>query len=299
MLDRLLGRASLKERISELADERDSLQAQLEAEQERRADAVADRQDAEERVNRLEDRIADLEGKVAGEDDGSEGVELSFRRRETVARDRASAVLDRLDSVDAGAEGALTVALDGESAAPDALAAVLGERVTLAERAAPCVVVADDAGLVAAALDTPLQPDPFSTWGTGFAVEREWVVPTGSFALALVRSDTFTYGAYEGADRVDFEGFESEVTADHSKGGFSQGRFERRRDGEIASHLDRCLDVIETRDPDRLFVVGERTVLGEFEAVADATSTVDATGASEEAIDDAFRDFWSTTVYGL
>ena len=64
MLDDLLGRTELKERIAELEAERERLQAQLDAERERRSDAARARQDAEERVNRLEDRIADLEGKV-------------------------------------------------------------------------------------------------------------------------------------------------------------------------------------------------------------------------------------------
>ncbi|MFB6125818.1 MAG: Vms1/Ankzf1 family peptidyl-tRNA hydrolase [Halolamina sp.] len=301
MLDRLLGRASLKERIAELEDERQSLQAQLDAERERRADAVADRQTAEERVNRLEDRIADLEGKVDGDDStAAESTARSFRRRERVVGDRATAVFDRLDGVRTGPEGALTVALDG-GGTPAALSDVLGDRATLAERVAPCVVVADDAGLVAAALDVPVQPTPFAAWSDGFELERSWIEPTGSFGLALVRSDTFAYGSYEGTERVAFEGFESDVTADHSKGGFSQARFERRRDEEIADHLDRCEAALSDREDDhnRLYVVGEERLLSRFEGSAEATATADATGDPEPALADAFRDFWTTTVHGL
>jgi len=296
MLDRLLGRAGLKERIEALREERDSLQAQLDAERERRADAVADRQAAEERVNRLEDRIADLEGKV---DDGGEAPDLDYRRRETVAGERRDAVLDRLDAVDAGPEGVLTAALGADPDPPEALRALLGERVALAERAAPCVVVVDDAGLLAAALSVPLPPAPFAEWGSGVVLDRSWAAPTGTFGLALVRADTFAYGRYEGGERVAFEGFESDVPADHSKGGFSQGRFERRRDEEVAAHVDRCLDALDDRAPDRLYVVGERTLLGEFADRADATATVDARGDPEAALADAERDFWSVTVYGL
>ena len=47
MLDDLLGRTELKERIAELDAERESLEAQLEAEQERRAEAARKRQAAE------------------------------------------------------------------------------------------------------------------------------------------------------------------------------------------------------------------------------------------------------------
>lgn len=297
MLDRLLGRAGLKNRIDELREERESLQAQLEAERERRADAVADRQAAQERVNRLEDRIADLEGKVETDDGDAPG--LAYRRRETVADGRRDAVFDRLDAVETGPERALTAALGADPDPPESLATLLGERVALAERAAPCVVVADDAGVVAAALRVALPPEPFTEWSDGFALDRAWAAPTGQFGLALVRSDTFAYGRYEGSERVAFEGFESDVAADHSKGGFSQGRFERRRDEEIAAHLDRCRDVLDDRAPDRLYVVGERTLLSEFDDDATATATVDARGDPETALAAASRDFWSTTVYGL
>jgi len=57
MIDRLLGRAGLKERIEELEEEKRHLERRAEAEEQRRSDAVADRQRAEERVNELEHRI--------------------------------------------------------------------------------------------------------------------------------------------------------------------------------------------------------------------------------------------------
>ena len=98
MLDDLLGRTELKEHIAELDAERESLEAQLEAEQERRAEAARKRQVAEERVNRLEDRIADLEGKL---ETTEEAADLAFRHRETVRGRRLEAVLGRLESLDA------------------------------------------------------------------------------------------------------------------------------------------------------------------------------------------------------
>lgn len=300
MLDRLLGREELKTRIDELEEENRHLQRQLDAESERRAEAVTARQDAEERINRLEDKLAELEGRLEAAGGDGDDAGPTPRRREALRGDRRDAVLSRIESVRTDREGALT-ALVGDDGLPEAVADLAGARAGLAGRAAPCLYYGDDAGAVSVALVPPLPPERFVEWDDRFRVDRSWFDPAavGAHALAVVRADTFALGRFEGRERIGFEGFESDVKADHSKGGFSQGRFERRRDGEIASHVERCLDVVEERYPERLFVVGERTVLGEFEAVADATSTVDATGASEEAIDDAFRDFWSTTVYGL
>jgi peptide subunit release factor 1 (eRF1) len=128
-------------------------------------------------------------------------------------------------------------------------------------------------------------------------VDPEWFLPQGRFAFALVRSDLFALGVYDGRERISLEGFTSDVKADHSKGGFSQKRFERIRDGQIRDHLDRCHETLAGADAPRRYVVGEGTLLGEFDA--DATATVDATGEPEEALDRAFRDFWTTRLYGL
>lgn len=293
MLDELLGRASLKERIAELESERDSLAEQLAAESERRSEDATARQEAERAVNRLEDRVLELEDRVErlqGDDSDAE-----VRSSEACRGGRLAEVLDRLASVETEPEGALTAVLDDE--VPDAVREAFGSRAPLVERATPCVALTDDAGVVSAALTAPTGPEPRVEWGDRFALDRSWFEPSGTYALALVRSDLFAIGEYEGRDRVGFEGFESDVKGDHSKGGFSQGRFERRRDDQIDEHLDRCREAIADRDAERLYVVGEGTLLGEFDA--EATAAVDATGKPEAALEDAFQQFWTVRLYAL
>ncbi|MFW5963954.1 MAG: Vms1/Ankzf1 family peptidyl-tRNA hydrolase [Natronomonas sp.] len=292
MLDDLLGRTALKERIAELEDERDRLQAQLDAESDRRADAASARQEAEERVNRLEDRIADLKGKVDAE---HETADIGFRHRETVRGARLTEIRTRLTSFEGTAETVLTAFVDDE--VPDDVRELLGDRTPLVSRAAPCLVCADDAGLLAVAIRPPVAPEPFVEWGDRPRIDREWIAPIGRFALALVRSDVFAVGVYEGDERVDYEGFESDVKGDHSKGGFSQGRFERLRDEQIADHVGKCGDALADIDADRLYVVGDRRLVSEFDA--DVTAAVDATGKPRAALEDAFEDFWTVPVYGL
>ena len=296
VIDELLGRAELKARIEELEEENRHLQRRAEAEEERRADAVSDRQSAEERVNRLEDRIADLEGRL--ERAGGDEADLSYRDTADLRGGRLAAVLRRLRSIETEPEGALTAMVDDEGV-PDAVTDATGNRATLVRRAAPCLVCVDDAGLVCAALDPPLPPDPFVEWGEGFRVEESWFRPTGRLAVALVRSDVFALGEYEGGERRDVETIESDVKGAHSKGGFSQARFERRRDAQIDAHVERAREAVERHDPDHLVVLGERTVLGKFADLADNTATVDATGDPETALEDAVEEFWTARLYLL
>jgi uncharacterized small protein (DUF1192 family) len=298
MLDELLGRAELKERIAELEDERDSLRAQLDAESDRRADAVAARQTAEERVNRLEDRIADLEGQLDRLRD-DEGADLAFRGTEALRGGRLDEVLARLRSLSTEPEGILTAAVAAGDA-PATVEAAFGGRTPLVERAAPCVAVRDDAGLVSAALSPPIRPEPFAAWDETVRLEDGWFRPTGPYAIALVRSDTFAYGAFDGDERVAFEGVETDVMGNHSKGGFSQARFERLRDEQVDEHLDRCREVLREQEPGTLYLVGERTVLDDLDGLrsqAAAVRAVDARGDPDEALVDAVREFWTTRLY--
>jgi peptide subunit release factor 1 (eRF1) len=305
MLDELLGRASLKDRIDELETENERLRRQYEAESERRADAATARQDAEERVNRLEDRIAQLEGDL--ERDATAETGLTVRRREQLRGARLEAVLDRLRTFRTGPEGALTAGVgeDGisESVRED-LTDVLGDRLALVDDAAPCLCCVDDAGVLAVTLEPPVVPDRNATWSDRFALDREGFLPTGRHAVALVRTDLFAMGLYEGDDRVEYRGFESQVKGRHSKGGFSQARFERIRDGQIDDHLERCRDALAAYDPDGesgetpLYLVGQR---GTVDALVEesgleptATAAVDATGDPEPALEDAVRSFWTT-----
>jgi len=293
MLDDLLGRTELKERIEDLEDEKQSLRDRLDAESERRSRAVRDRQEAEQRVNELEDRVTELEDRVrrqGGEDGGPE-----FRGRGAVRGERRERVVTLLDSIETTEEGVLTAYVPDDP--PESVREAFGDRAPLVERAAPCLVVRDRKGLVSAALRPPNPPAAFETWDSAVRLDREWLAPTGRYALAVVRADLFALGVYTaesaGAtpERVDFEGFESDVKGKHSKGGFSQDRFERRRESQIREHVERCQRALDGVDAERVFVVGEGTLLEEFDA--DATAAVDATGEPEAALDDAHDTFWT------
>ncbi|ELY42749.1 Vms1/Ankzf1 family peptidyl-tRNA hydrolase [Natronorubrum tibetense] len=312
MLDELLGRASLKDRIDELEEENERLQSRYEAESERRADAATARQDAEEKVNRLEDRIAQLEGELEHVD--GDGDSLAVRRRERLRGSRLAEVVGRLTSFRTGPEGALTAVLDSDDAVDDLrdetdidLDDVLGERSALIDEATPCVLCVDDAGLVGVTLEPPVDladealggdHDSRVTWTDRFALEEEWLLPTGRYALALVRTDLFALGVYESDERVDYRGFESDVKGNHSKGGFSQARFERIRDDQIDDHLERCTEALADYDVERLFVVGQRgvvdTLVEESGLEVAGTAAVDATGDPKPALEDAHRSFWTT-----
>ena len=137
MLDHLLGRAGLKSEIAALEEETDRLRRQLEAEQDRRAEAQTARQEAERRENRLEDRVAELEDRVdrLQTDDG----EVSFPHEETLSGPRLAEVLDRLASFSTGPEGAFSAYVADEHDLPESVRQAFGTRTPLVRRAAAWV----------------------------------------------------------------------------------------------------------------------------------------------------------------
>ena len=302
MLDDLLGRTELRAQIDELEatverleTERDRLESQLEAERERRSEAVTDRQEAQQRANRLEDRVTELEDRLdrLQADDRS----VSVRRETTVRGRRLEELLARLESFTTGPEGLLTAAIVDGHDLPAPVTETLGDRAALVSRAAPCLLVADDAGLIAACLRPPIQPESFCEWDRRAQLDRAWFQPRGRYTLALVRSDLFAMGTYQGDERTAFHGFDEDIKSQHSKGGFSQARFERLRDQQIDDHLERCRVALAERETDRLYLVGEATVLDSFaELEPAATATVDATGDPEQALETAFESFWTVQV---
>jgi len=300
MIDRLLGRAKLKAQIAELEEENRHLERRAAAEEERRSDAVADRQRAEERVNELEHRIESLEDRVerAGSDDKS----VEFRGVSDARGPRLRDILDRFRAVESDdPEGLLTAFVPDGDAVPESVSDWFGDRTQLVRRAAPAVVLTDDTGTVSAAISPAIEPEPFDAWSDSFRLDESWFRPTGRFAFALVRSDTFALGVYDGTERVAFEGFTSDVKEAHSKGGFSQGRFERRREGQIDDHLRKARrELSDVADEvERVIVVGERSVLGDVREHADTTDVSDATGKPEPALDDAFRGFWTARIHAI
>ncbi|MHB9287769.1 Vms1/Ankzf1 family peptidyl-tRNA hydrolase [Halobacteriales archaeon Cl-PHB] len=297
MLDDLLGRTALKERIESLEEDKRHLQRQLEAEQDRAADAKTARQEAEREVNRLEDRVTELQDKVSRLE--SDEAARTPRRRETLRGDRLAAVLDRLTALASDPEGILTAYVADDHDLPAEVREAFGDRAGLVGGGAPCLAVADDAGLVSACLSVPVAPAPFATWSDAVELDRSWFEPSGEYTLALVRSDLFAMGTYEGKNRTAFHGFDSDLKSQHSKGGFSQSRFERLRDEQIANHVERCQAALAERDADPLYVVGERSVLGDVSDLADVTQPVSATGEPEAALGDAFREFWTVQLVAV
>lgn len=301
MIDSLLGRARLKDEIADLEveltacrEELDRLEDQLAGADRRRKAAVREGQEAHEERNRLEDRIEQLTDELART---RETDAVSTRGSARLGRSGMASLLGLLSSVETDDERAYTAMLtDGDSSA---VREHFGERRVLITDAAPCVCAFDSFGVIEVVLIPPILPDPFDRWDSRFHLDPDWFLPQGTFHVALVRSDLFALGLFDGEQLAYLDGFESEVMGRHSKGGFSQARFERRREEQVARHLDRCRDRLSSLDDDRLLLMGSREAIDAIDSDARARLAVDASGAPRAALNTGFEEAWTSTVYRL
>ncbi len=304
MIDELLGRAELKARIEELEEENHHLKRRVEAEEERRSEAVSERQSAEATINQLEDKITQLEDAVSRAR-GSDSEALSFREVHRYRQAKAESLIERLNSYHAPPDGAYTGMIHDTDAIPDALREQLDDRVALLQRRLPCIVVVDDTGIISLSLEVPHPPNAFAGWDESFSLQKRWIQPTHrrQSIIALVRSDVFALCTYDGEtiDTVDLT--QTAITEQHSKGGFSQSRFERRRDQQIETHIDSARSTLktfltetDTELIDTVVVLGEQTLLSDFDDLADHMETVVARGEPEKALQEAVTEFYTVRV---
>lgn len=300
MLDDLLGKTRLKQRIRELESEVESLEERLEAENRRRADAVTEKQRAERRVNKLESKIDELEGRLEREED--EGS-LDFRSVETLGGKRLEGVLDLLESVEVQGENLTTAYVEAGGQPGLDLGGKEKALLRRVDSDRGCVVYMDDYGLLRVCVVPPLPVEKQSVkHGTRFDVDRSLLQPPGLHAVAAIRSDTYAAGVYDG-DRLAYSSVSSNVKGSHSKGGWSQGRFERRREEQIENHVEEAVnryqEMVRDYDPGFVAVVGERGVAELFaeEVGAEVTKAVDARGKGDDFLAEAYEKLWTARIY--
>lgn len=272
----------------------------MEAENRRRADAVTEKQRAERRVNKLESKIHELEDRLERE---TEESRAEFRRVETLGGERLEGVLNLLESMESEGENLATAYVEAGGEPGLDLG---GEEEALLRRVDSgrgYVVYVDDYGLLRVCLVPPLPVEKQSVeHSSRFEVDRSLFRPDGQHAVAAIRSDTYAAGVYDG-DRLAYSSVSSNVKGGHSKGGWSQGRFERRREEQIEGHVEEAVkeyqEMVGSYDPGLVAVVGERKVAKLFaeEVGADVTKAVDARGTGEEFLSDAYEKLWAARIY--
>jgi peptide subunit release factor 1 (eRF1) len=289
MFDDVLGKTELKERIEELEAEVEELEDRLEAEERRRKNAVTEKQDAHERANRMESKVQELEDRLDRAEEDEKDV--GFRLAKTVRGQTLEDALGLLESARSGEDSLTTVRVAPGDRVPEEFGTETTAALQRVESKTGFVAFGDDAGLLRVALVPPLGVEETRVeHGPRFALDRDLFELPETHGVAVVRSDEYAGGVYTEGERVGYTSVSTEVKSKHSKGGYSQGRFERARDEEVKKHVREAAEefdaMLAEHDVDHVFVAGDSRVASDFAdeittRVPVSKRTTDATGSGE------------------
>lgn len=311
MFDDVLGKTELKERIEELEEEVEELEKRLGAEERKRKNAVTEKQEAHERANRMESKVQELEDRLARAEEDEKDV--GFRVAKTVRGPTLSEALELLESARSGEDSLTTVRVAPGDRIPEEFGTETTAALQRVESKTGFVAFGDDAGLLRVALVPPLGVEETRVeHGSSFALDRDLFELPETHAVAVVRSDEYAGGIYSGSgsdgERVGYSSLSSEIKSKHSKGGYSQGRFERARDEEVKKHVREAAEefgaMLDEHDVDHVFVAGESRVASDFVdeipvRVPVSRRTTDATGSGESFLRQGYETVESARLYVL
>lgn len=257
-----------------------SAKNQLEKKETLARQAVADRQEAEALLNQERIRIQTMSHELETIRNESEG-KLKFRGIENLSPQAVQVYISKLKSFHAPAGDLLTAYLPPDTR----LSGVLSEKVlnlveeetrTLLERLESetgLVLFYDLHRMVCEALAPPV-PITSPAWQLGHSFEVSLLEDNLSkdyrmLVLVLHAGESFI-GFAPDARVFDIEELiRSSVKEKHSKGGFSQRRFERLREEDIAHHMDKVVEALdrvleENKLIDCVILNGDFQLIGEI-----------------------------------
>lgn len=242
--------------------------------------AVSDKQEAEALLNQERIRTRTLSHELETIRAESEG-KLKFRGIENLSLQAVQAYLSKLKSFHAPAGGLLTAYLPPGTRlsgviSEKALKRVEEEIRTLLDRLEPetgLVLFYDLHRMVCEAIAPPF-PITFPAWELGDSFEVSLLEELLSkdyrmLVLVLHAGESFIGFAPDAQVFDTEELIRSSVKEKHSKGGFSQRRFERLREEDIAHHMDKVLEVLdrvleEKKLIDCVILSGDFQLIGEI-----------------------------------
>ncbi|WP_048124811.1 Vms1/Ankzf1 family peptidyl-tRNA hydrolase [Methanosarcina lacustris] len=269
----------LNSRVVELDLSLQSAKTQLEKKEALARQAVSDRQEAESRLNQELVRTHTLSHELETIREEAQG-KLEFRGVETLSQSAVKAYLSKLKSFQSPANDLLTVYLPPGTR----LSAVIPEKTpglveeetrSLLDRLDPetgMVFFYDLHRMISEAIVPPV-PIAFPSWQIKDSFEiapLEESLNTDYRMLVLVlhAGESFIGFAPDARFFDTEELIKSSVKEKHSKGGFSQRRFERLREEDIAHHMDKVFETLkkvleENPGIDRVIMSGDFQLIRE------------------------------------
>lgn len=250
----------IEKELEEVKEEKQSYENRFEAEQERRKKLSREKQEVEERINRLEDKLKSQEK----EEDNGKDEDIQIHSK-TLEFEEAKKIIQKLSTIKSEEDDLITVYSPEEvsdlSRLKDLKNSVSKEMFSkIKEEEGFTAFLNPELGAYILSI-TPFFSEKveisnsFDLSGIQEFIESEkyWILASAGYTEIFKEEE----GGYEQLEVV-----KSRVNREHSKGGFSQGRFERKRDEQVEGHIEDVKEAMEEigLDEEKTHVLGDEKV---------------------------------------
>lgn len=242
-----------EKQIEELQDEIESLEAQLESSEDKRRELARTKQEAEEKLNRLQDKLESEKEETEQEEQEQTGFQrLGFKE--------AKSLIEKLGAVEG--EDLVTIYSHGGLENDNLVEKKLAEEVSGYDD----FILFTDNGF----FDYLFRTRPFYSEeveaSRSFNIEQlEEFIWKEKIWVTVSAGEAHIYREQNG-EIEKVEDLKTRIESQHGKGGFSQGRFERKRDQQIEEFAELVEEEINELDNDNIYLVGERRLCKEIES---------------------------------
>ena len=251
----------LETQIQDSKEEIKKLENMLESEKDRRSKLSREKQEAEKKVNQLQDKLETLQTQEnkASNEESSENLftDISF--------ENSRSALEKLKQIESPDEDLITVYSPGKLSEHSQLTDIrnsIPEDVLkpLNQKKGLIIFYSEDLGVFCFKIT--------SFYSEKFDLKERFVVrPLIDFLEAekvfafVSRGDTRIMREKRGNLEL-VEHVKDRVNRKHGKGGFSQGRFERKRDEQIQSHIENVES--ELQKLENVYLLGDEALCSEL-----------------------------------
>ncbi len=291
------------DRLKDLEKQVEKLRRDLKKERDRAKEAITEKQrvdkelkDTKQKIETLEDRISRVKEK--------EERERNFKRVVIFSREDALIFLDELKSFRTEKNFLLTQYFsDPKKAKSDDMA----KAVKSIDSKTGYVGFQDELEIFSFVLVPPFPVENDFFRNNLFHTEKVNQLLNSDLKILFLslHSGKSCVGFMVGPEIKDFKIIRSSVKSKHSKGGFSQGRFERGRKKQIREHIKSVLEYLEDLkydDLDYVVLDGNERIIGEIVGNLPFDCSVinrnlDISEISKKNSDEFSKEIWSTRVY--
>lgn len=247
----------LEAQLTEKEEKIEKLENMLEAEKKRRSNLAREKQGVEEKINRLKDKLRNIEQEKPETQNKNE----KRSEPEPVNFSKSLSVLEKLDSIESREKDLVTVY------SPESLNNIedlrgLKNSISKEQYSEIEGLESFTAFLNQDIGNTILEMRPF--FDSKFVAEsffdiRELLdfIRSEKYWVLVSAGNTQIFQEVNG-DHEEIESIKSRVDREHSKGGFSQGRFERKREEQIEKHVKQVRNVLKDFDGGELYILGDK-----------------------------------------